>query len=278
MAAILVVFAGRAAAEVHAPAAVIAGQGFSITADGSGEATFYLLGPDHVAKRNVNLGGDLRVESSDVRTAGRYQVLVCTHSCSSATFEVKAAQPEHLSFFLHPSRVPVSSRDAIDGFAFVFDQYYNLILTPTTVDFQIKRSTGPSSSEKISTHNGMSWMHTDSSPHEGPVEVVASVGGIAEARVVQQVAAEACRLDMNAAKTGNMVEVETDPIRDCQGNALPDGTIVSFTKTDSAGRSTVDVPIKKGVARTQFSLDGPTRIGIACGVVLGKEITVNGRA
>jgi hypothetical protein len=266
------------AAEVHAPTTVIAGQGFSITVEGSGEATFYLLGPDHVLKRNVNLGGDLKVESSDVRTAGRYQVLVCAHSCSSTTFEVQASQPEHLSFFLHPSRVPVSSRDAIDGFAFVFDQYFNLILTRSTLDFQIKRSTGSSSSERVPTKSGVSWIHTDSSPHEGPVEVIASIGGIAEARVVQQVAADACRLDMKAVKTGNIVAVETDPIRDCQGNPLPDGTIVSFTKTDSAGRSTVDVPIKKGVARTQFNLDGPMRIGIACGVVLGKEITVNGRA
>src|SRR5215471_13506425 len=99
------------AAEVHAPANVVAGEGFSIALDGSGQATFYLLGPDHVVKRTVNLGGDLRVESGDVVTAGRYQVLICAHECSSTTFEVKAAPPAHLSFFLHPSRVPVSSRD-----------------------------------------------------------------------------------------------------------------------------------------------------------------------
>jgi hypothetical protein len=267
-----------AAAEIHAPATVIAGEGFSFSLDGSGQATFYLLGPDRAVKRTVSLGGDVRVESSDVRTAGRYQILVCTNSCSSRNFEVQAAQPAHLSFFLHPSRVPVSSRDAIDGFAFVFDQYFNLILTPSTIDFQIKRHTGPTSSEKVSTRNGVSWMRTDSSPHEGQVEVTASVGDVDEARVVQQVAAEACGLAMRAVKKGNMVAVETDPIHDCQGNPLPDGTIVSFTKTDTAGRSTVDVPIKKGVARTDFSVEGPARIGIACGVVLGKEITVNGAA
>lgn len=278
LAALLFAIAGVAnSAEIHAPATVVAGHGFSISVEGTGQATLYLLGPDHVAKRPVNLGGDLRIESSDVRSAGRYQILVCAHSCTSAAFEVKAAQPTHLSFFLHPSRVPVSSRDAIDGFAVVFDQYYNLVLTPSTVEFQIKRSAGPSSSEQVLTRNGLSWIHTDSSPREGPVEVIASVGDVDEARMVQQVAAEACRLSIKATRAGNMVALETDPVRDCQGNSLPDGTIVSFTKTDGAGRSTVDVPIKQGVARTQFKLDGPAHISIACGVVLGNDITINGR-
>lgn len=276
--AALLFAASANAAEVHVPATVIAGQGFSIAMDGSGQATLYLLGPDHVLKRTVNLGGDVRVESSDVHVAGIYQLLICMHECTSTKFEVKAAQPAHVSFFLHPSRVPVSTRDAIDGFAFVFDQYFNLVLEPTTVDFQIKRSGGQPSTEKSTAHNGVSWIHTDSSPHEGTVEVIASVGSIDEARVVQQVAAEACGLAMKAVKTGNLVALETDPIRDCQGNPLPDGTIVSFTKTDAAGRSTVDVPIKKGVAKTRFNVDGPARIGIACGVVLGKEISVGGAA
>ena len=278
LAGLLLAFGVANAADVQAPATVVAGQGFSISVEGSGQATLYLLGPDHLVKRAENLGGDLRIESSDVRAAGRYRILVCTRSCSSTSFEVKAAQPAHLSFFLHPSRVPVSSRGAIDGFAFVFDQYYNLVLTPLTVDFQVKRSAGPSSSERVSTRNGVSWIHADSSPHEGPVEVIASVGDVDEARMVQQVAAEPCRLNIKATRAGTMVSLETDPVRDCQGNPLPDGTIVSFTKTDGAGRSTVDVPIKKGVARTQFKLDGPAHISIACGVVLGNDITINGKA
>ncbi len=58
--------------------------------------------------------------------------------------------------------------------------------------------------------------------------------------------------------SGNTVTLETDPVRDCSGNALPDGTVVSFTKIDKAGKSTVDTPIKKGVARMQFE---PARAG-----------------
>jgi hypothetical protein len=265
------------AAEIHPPAVVEAGQAFSIPVAGSGEATFYLIGPDHVVKRTANLGSSLQIQSNDVRAAGQYQVIVCDSSCTSATFEVRAAQPAHLSFFLHPSRVPVSSRDAIDATAFVFDPYFNLILSPSTVDFRITPASGVAFSRQSQTRNGVTWMRMDSTPHEGRVQVTANLDSVQEARVIQQVAAEACGLRMKAVPNGNMVTFETDPVHDCSGNALPDGTIVSFTKIDKDGRSTVDTPIKKGVARTQFSFAGPARISIACGVVLGNEITLNGK-
>ena len=119
------------AAELHVPAACGSRPSASrFPVAGSGQATFYLVGPDHVVKRTVSLGSDLQIQSSDVRTAGRYQVILCGSSCNSATFEVKAAQPAHLSFFLHPSRVPVSMPDSIDATAFVFDQYFNLVSDP----------------------------------------------------------------------------------------------------------------------------------------------------
>ena len=267
---------GANAVEVRAPATVVAGHGFSVSLDGSGPATFYLLGPDHVVKRTVNLGGELQIASNDVRAAGRYQIIVCGRSCDSTMFEVKAAQPAHLSFFLHPSRVPVSSRDAIDASAFVFDQYFNLVLPPSAVDFRINPASGPARSRRASTRNGVAWMRMDSASREGPVQVAASLGSVEEARVIQQVAADACGLRMKAVENGNTVALETDPVRDCSGNALPDGTIVSFTKVDRAGRSTVDMPIKKGVARVRLSLEGSARISIACGVVLGNEVTLKG--
>jgi hypothetical protein len=278
MLAFLCAFALAAnAAEIHPPAAVEAGQAFSIPLEGSGEAIFYLIGPDHVAKRTINLGISLQVQANDVRAAGQYRVIVCDRSCTSATFEARAAQPAHLSFFLHPSRVPVSSRDAIDATAFVFDQYFNLVLAPSTVDFKIAPAGGVAFSRQSPTRNGVTWMRMDSTPHEGRVQVIAALGSVQEARVIQQVAAEACGLRMKAVPNGSMVTLETDPVHDCSGNALPDGTIVSFTKVDQAGRSTVDTPIKKGVARTQFSVTGSARISIACGVVLGNEIALNGK-
>jgi len=265
------------AAELHVPAIVEAGQAFSIPVEGSGQATFYLVGPDHVVKRTVSLGSDLRILSSDVRAAGLYQVILCGSSCTSATFEVKAAQPAHLSFFLHPSRVPVSTPDSIDATAFVFDQYFNLVLTPVAVDFRITPASGAGLSRQVSTRHGVAWMRMDSTPHEGRVQVTAVLGKAEEERVIQQVAAEACALRMKAVTKGNMVTIETDPVRDCSGNALPDGTVVSFTKVDREGKSTVDTPIKKGIARVQFSVRGPAQISVACGVVLGNEVALNGK-
>jgi hypothetical protein len=109
------------------------------------------------------------------------------------------------------------------------------------------------------------------------VQVTAAIGGVEEARVIQQVAAEACGLRMKAVTSGNNVTLETDPVRDCSGNALPDGTVVSFTKIDKAGKSTVDTPIKKGIARVQLSVQGPTQVSVACGVVIGNEVALNGK-
>ena len=117
-------------ADLRVPATVEAGKAFSVPAEGSGDATFYLLGPDHVVKRTVSLGRDVQIQSADVQAAGRYQVILCGSSCTSATFEVKAAPPAHLSFFLHPSRVPVSTPDSVDATAFVFDPYFNLVFDP----------------------------------------------------------------------------------------------------------------------------------------------------
>jgi hypothetical protein len=264
---------------LHVPETVEAGHSFSIPVVGSGQATFYLVGPDHVVKRSVSLGSELQIQSSDVRSAGLYQVILCvdsTSSCTSATFEVKAAQPAHLSFFLHPSRVPVSTPDSIDATAFVFDQYFNLALTPEAVDFRITPASGAGFSRRGTTRKGVAWMRMDSTPHEGRVQVTAALGNVEEARVIQQVAAEACGLRMKAVGSGDRVSLETDPVRDCSGNALPDGTIVSFTKIDKLGKSTVDTPIKKGIARAQFSVHGRAQISVACGVVLGNEVALNG--
>jgi hypothetical protein len=273
---ILSVWAG--AAELRVPATVEAGQSFSIPAEGSGQATFYLFGPDHVVKRSVALGSDVTIQSSDVRAAGRYRAILCdSSSCTSAVFQVEAAKPAHLSFFLRPSRVPVSTPQSIDATAFVFDQYFNLVLTPAAVDFQITPASGAGFSRQSSARHGVAWLRLDSTPHEGRVQVTAVSDKTEEARVIQQVAAEACGLRMKAIPSGNTVTLETDPVRDCSGNALPDGTVVSFTKVDREGKSTVDTPIKKGIARVQFGLHGPAQIGVACGVVLGNDVALNGK-
>ncbi len=68
--------------------------------------------------------------------------------------------------------------------------------------------------------------------------------------------------------------VETDPVRDCSGNAVPDGTVVSFTQVGPSGKTTVDAPVKKGIARVEIPVTGPSRITVASGVVTGNEFSV----
>jgi hypothetical protein len=68
--------------------------------------------------------------------------------------------------------------------------------------------------------------------------------------------------------------VETDPVKDCRGNAVPDGTVISFTAVDSRGKSTVDAPVKKGVARAELPITGNATISVASGVVIGNEVRI----
>ena len=262
---------------LRAPKTVTAGSSFSISTNGQGSATFYLLGPSRVAKRSIQLGQDVTIAANDVATSGTYQAIACSSSCSSTIFQVLPAAPTRVSFLLHPSRVPVSNGNAINATAFVFDRYRNTVLSPAKVDFHITLPDGPTMTRTGQTTRGITWFEMGSTPKQGRLQIVASIGDANEPRVIQQVASDACHLHMTASPSGRVVKLETDPIRDCAGNPLPDGTIVSFTKIDNAGRSTVDTPIKKDKASAQFQLSGNARISVACGVALGNELSVGGR-
>jgi hypothetical protein len=263
--------------ELHPPAQVTAGKGFSISSTGSGEATFYLITPGHVAKRQVKLGQEIAVDAAEVKKAGRYLAIACgSGGCSSAAFYVAAAEPDKVSFFLHPSRVRVKTNDGINATAFVFDKFHNLVLTPVTVDFKVVPKKGPTINRQLKSNHGMAWMRMASTPKEGPVKVIAEVAKASEPRVIQQVASDACNLRIKAKRTVKGVLIETDPVRDCNGNAVPDGTIVSFTEIDANGKTTVDAPIKKGIARTELPISGSAKISVASGVVIGNEISLGG--
>lgn len=267
------------AAELHPPARVTAGTAVSIPTAGSGDATFYLLGPSSAIKKQVHLGQDIPVDPTEVETAGKYIASVCgSDGCSSTTFYVVAAAPDQVSFMLHPSRVPVSNPNAINGTAFVFDKFHNLVLTPATVDFEVVQKNGPPLKHSVKAEHGVAWMRMGSTPKEGPVKVIATAGSANEPRVIQQVASDACHLRIKATRNAKGVLVETDPVRDCSGNAVPDGTVVSFTSVDSRGKTTVDAPVKKGIARAELPVSGVARISVASGVVIGNEVTVGGRS
>jgi hypothetical protein len=77
---------------------------------------------------------------------------------------------------------------------------------------------------------------------------------------------------MNARQSGTLVQLVTDPVRDCSGNAVPDGTIVTFTETYNGAQSTIDEPLKHGIAEVEVSSHNGAKFSIASGVVMGNQI------
>jgi hypothetical protein len=259
------------AADLKAPKQVTAGEGITITAGDSGD--LLLFGPGGASKRKVS-AGDVQVPGEDVRAAGRY---IAALDDASTEFYVVAAKPSTVNFLARPSRVPVSRPDAISGVAFVFDDFQNLVQKPSPVRFDLSVKENAPVSRSVETKNGIAFTRMPSANKEGAAQFVAAVpGGNPVRRVVQQVASDACNLRMKAQKAENSIIVETDPIKDCSGNAVPDGTIVTFTEVTDKGRSTVDARIKRGSARAELPLASSGTISVASGVVTGNELHIGG--
>lgn len=265
------------AAEIHAPAQVIAGNSITIRTSGSGEATFYLIGQSVVNRRKIQAGSDITVDSEQLERAGVYTAVLCaSDGCTSANFVVKPAEPNRLSFLVHPSRAPVDSPNRISAVAFVEDNFRNFVLKPEQVKFSVLPKDGKEISATRESENGVAWVRLSSSKKEGAARLGASIGHANEVRVVQQVAADACNLRIKSSRGKKGFIIETDPVRDCSGNSVPDGTVVSFTKVDEAGKATVDVPIKRGIAKVELPVEGRAKITVASGVVNGNELEVAG--
>ena len=160
--------------------------------------------------------------------------------------------------------------------AFVFDAYHNLVLQPTPVKFSVAVPGAPPVTRHETSKLGVAWARLDSTRKQGAAQLVASVGETDVRRVVQEVASDPCNLRMKAERTSKSIVVETETVRDCAGNPVPDGTIVTFTQVDAKGRSTVDARIKKGIARADLPVADKATISVASGVVLGNEIHLGG--
>ena len=260
--------------EVRVPSGAVAGQPTSISTTGSGSATFYLVGPSIAVKRDVQLGQEIPLTARQIEAAGRYVATICGSSCGSSVFFVTAAKPSSLTFLVHPSRAPVGQPDTISGVAFPFDGFGNLVFAPETVQFEISSKDSKLASHSVQTQNGVAWFRTSSGKSAGAVQVAASLNDVQARRVVQQVASDPCRLQIKAQRTPKGVEVQTEPVRDCAGNPVPDGTIVTFTAKNGDEISTVDAPIKQDVARARIAAKGSIVIYAASGVVMGNEIRV----
>jgi len=155
---------------------------------------------------------------------------------------------------------------------YVFDAYRNLITAPLPVTFDLSSSAGKEQKRVVVTRDGAAWTGMDSTPQQGIDRFTARVGEVASTRVVAQVPGDPCGLRMSARESGQKLELSTDPVRDCNGNAVPDGTIVTFTESYNGVQSTVDAPLKRGIAEAQMPIRRGATISVASGVVSGNQI------
>lgn len=256
-------------AQLRASGPVQAGAGTTLQAPGSGSATLYLFGPGGASKRGVQRG-NIALSGDELKVAGRYTAIL---DGSSASFFVTAARMEKIAFIARPSRVPAADKGAVLGSAFLFDRFQNLVLAPAPVTFRLAVEETTGEERTATAKDGVAWVQLNSGRRSGPAQFLATSGDVRAHLVVQQVAADPCSIRMTAspAPDGNIL-VETAPIKDCSGNAVPDGTIVTFTSADVAGRSTVDARIKRGFARAELPRSSSATLSVAAGVVLGNEI------
>ncbi len=256
------------------PKTVEAGTAFSIQTSGSGKAALYIVGPGQALKRDVQLGDATSFPAGSLYNAGHYlAILVGTSPIDTGSFDVvPASQAANLGFLAKPSRLPVSLHNGISGAVYVFDAYRNLIAKPTPVSFELSNASSAAQAHTVMSHNGVAWTVMDSTEKEGLDQFVARVDGVSSTRVVEQVPGDPCGLNMSAKPSGQWIDLETDAVRDCSGNAVPDGTIVTFTENYNGTQSTVDEPLKRGIAQAEMPAHKGARISVASGVVLGNEI------
>ena len=265
-------------ANMNLPPSVIAGSAFKIPTAGSGKAAIYIVGPAQALRRDVQLGGAASFDAGDLYNTGRYlAILVAGSSTTTREFDVvPAAQPEALSFLAKPSRLPVGLHNGISGAAYVFDAYHNLITTPIPVSFELSNQGSTVQAQTVTTRNGVAWTEMNSAEKQGSAKFLARVAGVSSTRVIQEVPGNPCGLTMSAQPDGQKVELQTTPVRDCTGNPVPDGTIVTFTESYNGTQSTVDAPLKQGVARAEMPSYKGATISVASGVVAGNEIRWEG--
>jgi hypothetical protein len=268
---------GANAAEAHVPKQITAGNAVSVSTTGNGEGTLIIAGPGSVWESKVALGSEVTVNGSETEAAGRYVVaLEAKDGNAAAEFFVVAAKPASIAFLAQPSRVPVARTQVISGTAFVMDEHNNLVTSPTSVKFELAVPGTAPLTRTAASKDGIAWVRMDSGKRDGAAQFVASAGDVSTKRVVQQVASEPCNLRIHAQPDKNGIVVQTDPVRDCSGNAVPDGTIVTFTQNDASGKSTVDARVKRGVARAEMPTAQRATISVASGVVVGNELRWGG--
>jgi hypothetical protein len=251
-----------------------AGSSFSIQTPGSGKAALFIVGTGQVLKRDVQLGQTVFFAAGTLYSAGHYLVALKgdTVAETKSLEVVPASKPANLSFLAKPSRLPVGLHDGITGAVYVFDTYHNLISEPMPLSFELSSPTGTIQKRVVSTRYGAAWTEMDSTAQQGMDKFLARVGEITNARVIEQVPGDPCGLKMNAEPAGQQIHMVTDAVRDCNRNAVPDGTIITFTETYNGSQSTIDEPLKHGIAQVTISAHNGAMLSVASGIVMGNQI------
>jgi hypothetical protein len=259
---------------LNVPKSIEAGSAFSIQNAGSGEATLYIVGPGQVMKRTVQLGTSTYFPAGSICNAGHYVVILAQGSgTSTQSFDLTpVSAPASLSFFAKPSRLPVGLHNGITGAVYVFDVYHNLIAAPTPVSFELSSPSGAVQKQLVSTRAGAAWTEMDSTSQQGSSKFVARAGDVSSTSIIRQVPGDPCDLKVSAQPSGQELDLQTAPVLDCSGNAVPDGTIVTFTESYPGGQSTVDVPLKRDIAEVKMPTHDGATFTVASGVVLGNQI------
>lgn len=259
---------------LRAPKTVEAGSAFSIQSTGNGRGSLYIIGPGEVLRSDVQVGQTKLFPAGALYNAGHYIVMLVQESeTKTASFDVTPeSAPARISFLANPSRLPVGQHDGITGAAYVFDAYGNLIVVPASLSFELSSPAGEVRKDQVTTRDGAGWVRMDSTNKEGSMKFVARTGDISSSRVIRQVAGNPCGLKMSATETERQLVLSTDSVLDCSGNMVSDGTIVTFTESYADGQSTVDVPLKRGIAEVKMPAHDGATLSVASGVVLGNQI------
>jgi len=265
------------AADLTVPRQATANSAITIGTAGEGSGELYLIGPTARIKRNVRLGDSVQLKPEEIQAAGLYTVILRGGGGAAKSFWVAPAAPQAINFLAQPSRVAASTPDAISGTVFVMDRYHNLVLSAVPVKFELALQDA-ASERTVNAREGVAWARMDSGHHAGNAQFTASVDDSSVKRIIQQVAAEPCNVNFHAHPAPAGIVVETDLLRDCAGNAIPDGTIVTFTDIDAHGKSTVDAVVKRGIARAELPAAPAAVISAASGIVSGNELHWNGDA
>src|SRR6185437_467290 len=254
-----------AAQSMTLPSTIQAGSAFEIQTTGNGSGILYIVGPAQLLRKDVKLGGAIAFDAGLLTNAGQYVVILTAGSSTEQRpLEVlPATQPAHLTFLARPSRLPVSLHNGISGAVYIFDAYHNLITQPATVSFDLTPPTGAAQHRNVTTADGAAWIQLNSTAKEGMSKFVAQVGGVSSKRIIEQVPGDPCGLRISAQPAGEQLQLKTDPVRDCSGNAVPDGTVVTFTEDYNGTQSTVDVPLKRGIAEVKMPAHPGATISVA---------------